>query len=365
MLTRKLASSVVGPAPLRARSRVFLTTGSAARIFGPATSPLAPSDFSETVEAAENGVSARVAWVSDGAALASDSATGVPASEKYSKLPIVCRSSRRKAGSLRSEASRAAPSSALACAAAPALEKKPATLRALARERPEDLLGVGGELRQPVALGPEDAEEAIGVAQHRVGALDDLLDVLAAPGEPGAEFVEDQPEALHVGQLVDVVDQVRVDAGAVVLDRQQVLAGARLPVGDLLQRRRRLGARRARQGGTAVDELLADQRLGADQAAGVAAEVLEARIDDLHRDHGLARDRLRLAVLVAVDLTRHRHADRFDFADGRAGDPHFLALDHEAAAVEDRADDVAVAAVAAAGEQRDGHDDHGDQPGCE
>src|SRR5260221_2223480 len=48
VLTRKLASSVVGAAPLRARSRIFVTTGSAARILGPAISPLAPSDFSET-----------------------------------------------------------------------------------------------------------------------------------------------------------------------------------------------------------------------------------------------------------------------------------------------------------------------------
>ena len=96
-----------------------------------------------------------------------------------------------------------------------------------------------------------------------------------------------------------------------------------------------------------------------------AAEVLEAGVFDLHRDHGLARDRLRLAVLVAVDLARHRHADRFDFADGGAGDAHFLARDHEAAAVEDPADDVAAAAAAAAGDQHDDDDDRGDQPGCD
>ena len=99
---------------------------------------------------------------------------------------------------------------------------------ALARERSEDLLGVGGELGEPVALGAEDAEDAIDVAQHRVRPLDHFLEVFAAAGEAGAEFVEDQAEALRVGQLVDVVDQVRVDAGAVVLERQQVLARPRL-----------------------------------------------------------------------------------------------------------------------------------------
>ena len=46
--------------------------------------------------------------------------------------------------------------------------------------------------------------------------LTSLLDVFAAAGEAGAEFVEDEPEALRVGQRLDVVDQVRVDAGAVV-----------------------------------------------------------------------------------------------------------------------------------------------------
>ena len=114
------------------------------------------------------------------------------------------------------------------------------------------------------------------------------------------------------------------------------------------------------QGRPAVDELLADQRLRPDQAARVFAEVLETGIGDLHRDHRFAGDLQRLAVLVAVDLTRHGHADRFDFADGGAGDADFLAGDHEAAAVEDPAHDVAAAAAAAA-DQYDRDDDHGDQ----
>ena len=50
----------------------------------------------------------------------------------------------------------------------------------------------------------------------RVGALDRRFEVFAAAGQAGAEFVEDQPEALRVGQRLDVVDQVGVDAGAVV-----------------------------------------------------------------------------------------------------------------------------------------------------
>ncbi len=100
---------------------------------------------------------------------------------------------------------------------------------------------------------------------------------------------------------------------------------------------------RPRQGRPAVDELLADQRLRPDLAAGVAAEVLEARVGDLHHDHRLAGRRDRLAVAVGDRLARHRHADRLDRADVGAGDPDLLAVDHEAAVVEDRADDVAVA----------------------
>ena len=51
-------------------------------------------------------------------------------------------------------------------------------------------------------------------------------------------------------------------------------------------------------------------------------------------DDGLARDRMR-AVLEADDLVVARDVDRLDAADARAGDPDLLALDDEAAVVED------------------------------
>ena len=72
------------------------------------------------------------------------------------------------------------------------------------------------------------------------------------------------------------------------------------------------------------------------------AEVLEAGVGDLHHDHGLARNRLRLAVFVAVDLAGQGDVDGLDFADVGAGDPDLLASDHERAVVEDAADDVGV-----------------------
>ena len=140
---------------------------------------------------------------------------------------------------------------------------------ALFGERGEHPLGVGGELGELVALVGEDLEKAVGFAEVRVRPFDRRLDVGASTGEGGPEFVEDEAEALRVGQRVDVVDQVGVDAGAVVLERQQALAGAGLSGGDDAQRRRRLGAGRPRQGRPAVDVLLADQRLGPDDAVRV------------------------------------------------------------------------------------------------
>ena len=244
--------------------------------------------------------------------------------------------------------------------------EEPGDVLALFGERAGHALGVGGELGQFVALLVEDFEQAVGVAKIGVGALDRRRDVRSPPGQGGAEFVEDQPEALRVGQRVDVVDQVGVDAGAVVLDRQQPLARARLAFGDLFQRWRRLAARRPWQGRPAIEVLLADQRLRADQAGGVFAEVLEARVFDVHHDHGLARDRFGLAVFVAVDLTREADPDRFDFADVGAGDADLLALDHEGAVVEEAAHDVAVVAAVRGRDQHDRDDDgdeqEGDQP---
>jgi hypothetical protein len=101
----------------------------------------------------------------------------------------------------------------------------------------------------------------------------------------------------------------------------------------------------------AVDELLPDQRLRADQAAGVAAEVVEGGIVDPQHDHGFARHGAGPAVLVAGDLPRHRDADGLDLADVGARHPHFLALHEEGAVVEDGPHDVPVVAVVAARDQ--------------
>ena len=138
--------------------------------------------------------------------------------------------------------------------------------------------------------------------------------------------------------------EVEVDRLRGVLDRQQVLALA-LALVDLLQRRRRGRVDGALLGRRALDELLADQRLRADLAARVGAEVLVAAVLDVeHHD--------RLEVL--------RDVERLDPADLDAGDLDVLAGDDEAGVVEDRADLVGAAVVARAdGQHRGGG--HGEQ----
>ena len=184
------------------------------------------------------------------------------------------------------------------------------------------------------------------------------LDVGAAAGQAGAEFVEDQAEALRVGQFVDVVDQVGVDAGAVVLQRQQVLAGAGLAGGDpasaaapRASRERgaaSAGSRRTSRRSATAGGSGSWRRCGSPGSRGRSIFITITALPGL--DCGLA-------VFVAVDFARQGDADRLDFADVGAGDADLLALDHEAAVVEDRPHDVAVAAAAAAGDEQDDDDD--------
>ena len=60
-----------------------------------------------------------------------------------------------------------------------------------------------------VLLG-QDLEHLVGLAQRRVGAPDDLVEVRAAAREPGAELVEDQRQPLALGLAHRVADQVDV-----------------------------------------------------------------------------------------------------------------------------------------------------------
>ena len=103
--------------------------------------------------------------------------------------------------------------------------------------------------------------------KRRVGAADDRVQIASAPGQARAELVDDDRQALALGQARDVAEQVDVDRAVGVLHRQQSLARAFLAGGDLAQGRRQRRAFDARLGRQAVDELLADQRLGANRCS--------------------------------------------------------------------------------------------------
>ncbi len=176
-----------------------------------------------------------------------------------------------------------------------------------------------------VVLAGEDRQHAVEFLQRGVGPFDHFVQVAPAAGEAGAEFVDDDRQALAFGQPADVAEQIDVDGAVGVLHGQQVLAFAFMAFADLLQRRRQRRAFHSRLGGQAVDVLLADQRLRADGAAGVGAEVLEARVFDVQHDRGLGGG---------------SGCDRADRADLDAVDLDVLAGDDVAGVVEDRADSV-------------------------
>ncbi len=174
---------------------------------------------------------------------------------------------------------------------------KPTSLSAIGRDRRERAVAFDSEIGQHLVLFREDRQHLFEFLQSRIGAADDGVQVRAATGEAGAEFVEDDRQALGLGQARDVAEQVDFHRAMGVRHRQQHLTGAFLARGNRFQGRRQWRAFDARLGGQAVHELLADQRLRADCAARVFAEVLEAGVGDVEHDRGLClrrgRDRSR------------------------------------------------------------------------
>ena len=211
-----------------------------------------------------------------------------------------------------------------------------------------------------MVLARELRKHAVGLAQRRIGPLDDRLQVLAACGEARSQVVQDQAEPVGERLAHDVVDEVDVDLLAVVLERQEALAGARLRVRDHLERRRRLRLRGVRLRRLAVDVLLAEERGRPDDAGGILAEVLEAGVRDVHHDDRLAGIR---AFVAIRPLAWHRHVDGGDTSHLRSRDPHVLAGDQERPVVEDPADLVAATGAARPLGDEDQRD-RGQQRGC-
>src|ERR1700722_4870121 len=223
-----------------------------------------------------------------------------------------------------------------------ALREEFRELLAIARDRRKRSGGFDREVAEELVLGGEDAEHLFEFAQRRVGAVQDRVQVAAAPGESGAEFVDDDRQPLVLRQVVDVADLVDSHRTGGLLDGEQPLARAFVPCGDLVQRGRQRRAFGSGLGGQAINVLLADQRLWLDRAGGVDPKVLEAGIGDVQRHRSLA-------------LRGGRNGA--DGADLDAVDLDVLATDHVAGIVEDRAHRVATTRTAG----RSGEQDRGNQ----
>ena len=101
-------------------------------------------------------------------------------------------------------------------------------------------------------------------------AAENVAEVARTAGEAGAQLTDDEPEAVAVGPAHDVADEVDRNRGA------GLLHGHAAAVGEALVRGARL----------AVHEVLADQRLRADLAASVLAQVGQPGLCDLRLHEG-------------------------------------------------------------------------------
>ena len=210
-----------------------------------------------------------------------------------------------------------------------------AHVRALARERRHDRVGVDGEPRRArlfwraSSLRTSSTSLSAGLARRMTA-----LRSAPRPARPTPSSLRMIDRRWRSGSRMMSLSRSR----STVFD--VFSTGSRYwpspgPVLDLAQRARRLRPDAARPRRVALDEPLADQRLRPHDAARVGAEVLVAGVVDLEHDRGLE---------VRRDL------DVGDRADLDAGDLDVLAGDDEAGVVEDRADAVGVVVVA-------GHDD--------
>ena len=162
-----------------------------------------------------------------------------------------------------------------------------------------------------------------------IGAADDLVDLLAAAGEAGAELAEDQREPLPVGQAHDVVDQVEVD-------RLRRCSRPAAGTGPCPRRGRSCAApaapRRRRRASASACTRRTSRRSATAGGPGSWASVRKSWYA------GSWMSSTTDGLEVAGDV------QRVDLADLDAGDLDVLAGDHEAGVVEDRAHLVGAAA---------------------
>ena len=84
-------------------------------------------------------------------------------------------------------------------------------LAAVAGQRRERGVGVAGEVRERAGSAGRGSSAPVELRQRRVGAADDLAELVAVAGQAGAELVDDEREALALGQPQVVADEVDAD----------------------------------------------------------------------------------------------------------------------------------------------------------
>ena len=191
------------------------------------TSAASPSDVSAGVAAALNGPSCLMTWLICGAAALRSVSTGVIWSARPPSRCIVGLSSRQEGRQLLQARLDVAAALGAGDRRLVGLVDEVGDVRLVAGQRAQDLVAVLGQLGERLVLVGEDLQDLVGLLEGRVGLPDRLAQLRAVGGQAGAELVDDDREALAVGQPHDVAHQVEVDR----LDRlgvgQQVLALAR------------------------------------------------------------------------------------------------------------------------------------------
>ena len=295
---------------------------------GPPTSAAAPSDWKAGMPACEKGPSSLMKRLIDGASAPRSVSTGViwsasPPRLLHRRLELAQEGRQlgdvllEVAGALRGGLRRDV-----------GLRDEVGDLGPVAGQRSEDRVAVARQVGEHAVLVGEDGEDLVGLLERRVGVGDRLAQVAAAPGQAGAQLVEDDGQPLAVGQAQRVVEQVEVDRLGRLADRQQVLPLAGAAAGSCAAAAASCAFSGRGWVGRALHELLADQRLRADRALRVGAEVVEAGAVDAQHHRGL---------VVGRDV------ERLDLADLDAGDLDVLAGDDREGVHEDRPHAVAAA----------------------
>ena len=220
-----LSRFFVGRRRLACRARRSWISGRARISAGRPRSSASPRLGKLSLAASENVPRPLIRSSICGAAVPRSRSSGVPCTASSSRSAISGRSSRRKSGSRLMPRLMSPRRSAEASPVRVGLHDPVGHLaRARARAgRAPRRSRAPGRASDAVLVG-QDREHLVGLAQRRVGAVDDLVQLVAAAGQAGAELAQQDREALAVGQPQDVVEQVEVHRRAGVRERQQPLA---------------------------------------------------------------------------------------------------------------------------------------------